>query len=63
MAGVVFGLAVWAATFQGALPVLGVMRRNTQHGFERWPAPLMGHSLFGLVTALVSKRVQQRLTR
>lgn len=63
VAGVVFGLAVWAATFQGALPALGVMRRTTQHGLERWPAPLMGHSLFGLVTALVSEKVQQRLTR
>lgn len=60
---VVFGLVVWAATFQGALPALGVMRRTTQHGLERWPAPLMGHSLFGLVTAVVSEEVQQLLTR
>ena len=56
VAGVVFGLAVWAATFQGALPALGVMRRTTQHGLERWPAPLLGHSLFGLVTAGVTDR-------
>lgn len=63
VAGVAFGLAVWAATFQGALPALGVMRRTTQQPPERWPAPLMGHSLFGLVTAVVTEKVHQRLSR
>ena len=63
LAGVLFGLAVWAATFQGALPALGVMCRTTQHGVERWAAPLMGHSLFGVVTAVVAEKVHQRLTR
>lgn len=63
MTGVVFGLGLWAATFQGALPAVGVMRRTTQHRPERWPAPLMGHSLFGLVTAVVFEKVRSRLTR
>jgi uncharacterized membrane protein YagU involved in acid resistance len=62
-AGVAFGLLVWAATFQAALPALGVMPPTTDHRLRRWPAPLLGHSLFGAVTALVSEKVQRRLTR
>jgi hypothetical protein len=63
VAGVVFGLATWAATFEGALPALGVMRRTTDHRLERWPAPLVGHSLFGLVCAVVTDKARRRLTR
>jgi uncharacterized membrane protein YagU involved in acid resistance len=63
VAGVVFGLAVWAAAFQGALPALGVMRRTTDHQLERWPAPLVGHSVFGVVCAVVTEKVAPRLTR
>jgi uncharacterized membrane protein YagU involved in acid resistance len=63
VAGVVFGLAVWAAAFEGALPALGVMRRTTDHELERWPAPLVGHSLFGLVCALVTDKMRRHLTR
>jgi uncharacterized membrane protein YagU involved in acid resistance len=62
-AGVAFGLLVWAATFQGALPALGVMPRTTDHRPRRWPAPLMGHSLFGVVTAVVTEKAQGRLPR
>jgi uncharacterized membrane protein YagU involved in acid resistance len=62
-AGVAFGLLVWAATFQAALPALGVMPATTDHRLARWPAPLIGHSLFGAVTALVTEKVQCRLTR
>jgi uncharacterized membrane protein YagU involved in acid resistance len=62
-AGVAFGLLVWAATFQAALPSLGVMPATTNHRLARWPAPLIGHSLFGAVTALVTEKVQRRLTR
>jgi uncharacterized membrane protein YagU involved in acid resistance len=61
VAGVAFGLALWLATFQGALPALGVMRRTTDHQLERWPAPLVGHSLFGVVCAVVTDKVRRRL--
>jgi uncharacterized membrane protein YagU involved in acid resistance len=63
VAGVAFGLAVWLATFQGALPALGVMRRTTDRQVERWPAPLVGHSLFGVVCAVVTDKLRRRLTR
>jgi hypothetical protein len=61
IAGIGFGLALWAATFEGALPALGAMRRTTDHGIERWPAPLVGHSVFGLVCAVVTEKVRPQL--
>jgi uncharacterized membrane protein YagU involved in acid resistance len=60
-AGALFGWAVWAASFQGLLPALGVMPRTTQHPPKRWPAPLMGHAVFGAVTAVVASRLDKRL--
>lgn len=62
VAGVGFGLLVWAASFEGLLPALGVMPPTTAHPPKRWPAPLMGHSLFGAVTALVAARLQRTIT-
>jgi uncharacterized membrane protein YagU involved in acid resistance len=62
VAGVGFGLLVWVASFEGLLPALGVMPPTTAHPPKRWPAPLMGHSIFGAVTALVAARLQRTLT-
>jgi hypothetical protein len=39
------------------------MPATTDHRLSRWPAPLVGHSLFGAVTALVTEKVRIRLTR
>jgi hypothetical protein len=61
VAGVGFGLLVWAASFEGLLPALGVMPPTTAHPPKRWPAPLMGHSIFGAVTALLTARLQPTL--
>jgi uncharacterized membrane protein YagU involved in acid resistance len=60
-AGALFGLFVWAASFQGLLPALGVKEATTQHPPKRWPAPLMGHTLFGVVTAAVAAKVDRGL--
>lgn len=48
-------------SFEGLLPALGVMKRTTEHPPKRWPAPMMGHSVFGAVTALVAARLDKRL--
>lgn len=60
-AGFVFGLVVWAVSFEGLLPALGVMKRTTEHPPKRWPAPLLGHSVFGVVTALTTDQLGKRL--
>jgi uncharacterized membrane protein YagU involved in acid resistance len=60
-AGALFGLLVWAASFQGLLPALGVKEATTAHPPKRWPAPLMGHAVFGVVTAAVAAKVDRDL--
>jgi uncharacterized membrane protein YagU involved in acid resistance len=61
--GVLFGLVVWAASFEGLLPALGVKKRTTQHPPKRWLSPLMGHSVFGVVTAVLSTALHRRAQR
>lgn len=60
-AGALFGLAVWAVSFEGLLPALGVMEPTTQHPPKRWPAPLMGHTIFGVVTAVLAAKLDPEL--
>jgi uncharacterized membrane protein YagU involved in acid resistance len=62
-AGALFGLGLWAATFETALPALGVMRPTTVHAPVRWPAPLVGHAVYGAVTAVVARAAHRRLRR
>jgi uncharacterized membrane protein YagU involved in acid resistance len=59
-AGALFGLGVWAVGFQSLLPALGVMPRTTDQPPRRWAAPVLGHSVFGLVTALVAGKARDR---
>ncbi len=56
-----FGLLVWAASFQGLLPAFGVKEATTAQPPNRWPAPLMGHTVFGVVTAAVAAKVDRDL--
>jgi uncharacterized membrane protein YagU involved in acid resistance len=60
-AGALFGLTVWAVSFEGLLPALGAMERTTQHPPKRWPAPLMGHTIFGVVTAVLAVTIDPEL--
>jgi uncharacterized membrane protein YagU involved in acid resistance len=63
VAGAGFGLLVWALSFEGLLPALRVMPRTTQHPPGRWPAPLVGHAVYGIVTAVVAGHLQRHLPR
>jgi uncharacterized membrane protein YagU involved in acid resistance len=63
VAGAAFGLLVWVSSFEGLLPALRVMPRTTQRPPARWPAPLVGHAVFGVVTAVVARRVEPHLLR
>lgn len=51
LAGAAFGLAVWAVSFEGWMPALGIMQRTTEKPLKQWPAPLMGHVVYGTATA------------
>lgn len=52
VAGALFGLAVWALSFEGWLPAVGIMKRTTDEPVKKWPAPIMGHLVYGTATAL-----------
>lgn len=52
VAGALFGLAVWALSFEGWLPAVGIMKRTTDKPVKKWPAPIMGHLVYGTATAL-----------
>lgn len=62
-AGAAFGLLVWTLSFEGLLPALRVMPRTTEHPPVRWPAPLAGHAVFGIVTAVVTRGLERRFDR
>lgn len=52
LAGAALGLALWVLSFEGWMPAVGIMERTTEKPMKKWPAPIMGHVLFGVVTAL-----------
>lgn len=52
IAGAIFGLAVWALSFEGWMPAAGIMERTTDQPVRKWPAPIMGHLVYGTATAL-----------
>lgn len=49
--GPLFGLAVWAAGYQGWMPAAGVRPSTTEHRPSQWPLPIANHLLFGTVLA------------
>ena len=61
VAGAMFGLPVWGASFQALLPALGIKEATTEHPPKRWPAPLTAHTVFGVVTAAVAAKVDPGL--
>lgn len=52
VSGAAFGIAVWGLSFEGLLPVFGVMERTTSKPAKKWPMPIMGHVIYGAATGL-----------
>jgi hypothetical protein len=52
LAGALFGLGVWAASFEGWMPKLGIMEATTEKPPKKWPMPIMAHLVYGATTAL-----------
>lgn len=65
LAGALFGLAVWGVSFEGWMPALGMKERTTAKPTQKWFVPIMGHMVYGVVTALsyeAFNRAQQQKT-
>lgn len=52
LAGALFGVGVWAFSFEQLLPRLGVMPATTEQPKRKWLPPVMAHVVFGVTTAL-----------
>lgn len=57
--GALYGLAVWAAGYQGWMPLAGVRPATTDHRPEQWPVPIANHLLFGTVLARLFDRARE----
>lgn len=57
--GVVFGLGVWAASYLGLLPSLGVLRPAWKHPLRRNALMLGAHAIWGAATALACKELER----
>lgn len=54
--GVVFGLALWAASYLGWLPALQILRPATQHPPRRTASMIASHILWGLALAALVRK-------
>lgn len=50
--GALFGVALWAVSFEGWMPALGVMEAPTEKSPRKVPMPVMAHLVYGVTTAL-----------
>ena len=53
--GTAFGLAVWATSYLGWLPVLGILRPATEHPPRRTALMIAAHLVWGLALAALVK--------
>jgi hypothetical protein len=54
--GAAFGLAVWAASYQGWIPLLRIQPATTQKPPPKWLVPIGSHLVFGITTAATLAR-------
>jgi uncharacterized membrane protein YagU involved in acid resistance len=52
VAGALFGLAVWGASFEGWMPALGIMPATTDLPMRKRAPDVMGHVIYGAATAI-----------
>lgn len=58
--GIGYGLVVWAVSYLGLLPALGILRPATEHPERRNLLMIAAHVVWGSVTGLLVARMQQR---
>jgi putative membrane protein len=63
MGGAAFGIAVWAAADEVAVPLLGLSRPTTEHPPERHAHAFAAHIVFGMTIEIVRRGVRAMLPR
>ncbi|MET0647325.1 MAG: DUF6789 family protein [Pyrinomonadaceae bacterium] len=63
LAGVGFGLAVWAGSYLGWLPAAGVISPATEHPARRTALMIAAHAVWGATTAVGVERLSDERAR
>lgn len=63
LAGIGYGLLVWAVSYLGLLPALGILRPATEHPERRNALMIVAHVIWGSITGLLVQRMQRRRDR
>ncbi len=58
--GIAYGLGVWAASYLGWIPALGILRPATDHPRERVGMMLAAHVVWGGATGWLTARLSER---
>ncbi len=59
--GAMFGVGLWAFSFEGWMPALGVQEATTEKPPQKWPMPVMAHIVYGVTTALAYEALENVL--
>jgi hypothetical protein len=59
--GAIFGVGLWAVSFEGWMPALGIMEAPTEKSPKKVPMPIMAHILYGATTALAYEALESVL--
>ena len=57
--GIAFGLVVWAASYLGWLPAMGILRPATEHPARRNALMVAAHLVWGSVTGVLVDRFER----
>jgi uncharacterized membrane protein YagU involved in acid resistance len=58
--GMAYGLAVWAGSYLGLLPALGILRPATEHPPRRTALMIAAHLVWGAANGLIVDRLGRR---
>ena len=58
--GAVFGLAVWAGSYLGLLPAMGILSPATEHPLRRNALMIAAHLIWGSVTGMLVDQLERR---
>ena len=61
--GAAFGLGVWAVSYLGWLPAVGLLSSATRHPVRRTGLMMAAHVVWGVATALLTERPEPRRRR
>jgi len=59
VAGMLFGVGLWAISFEGWMPAGGVQQATTEKPLKKWPMPIMAHMVYGVTTALAYQALEE----